>query len=303
MLRRTTENDDHVFQNELYSKMNAFDIQGLTMNASRDKFTAGVEYFDLSYEEYRKVKQGYSVYELVGMLPFELIKAQAILTGQLRIPLYYIWGYEDDFLLHEIYFNGDKLEYKQWWINTEQLVSFWYKLKQTVQTHPFDRNGAKHRAGKTRIDGILEAAELEWGGNIDGFIIDDNNVTAIIDCISIGPASQRNMHDLSDPKADPALYFYQRGPKYATWLSTITLAQALIVPHLLFTLNKVDMKQEAIGLTGIDYLTKTGINYYQSLAPNQNVVYGLDNVVNNVDKLLGQLSVPRVLWYQWKRGK
>ena len=87
MLRRTTENDDHVFQNELYSKMNAFDIQGLTMNASRDKFTAGVEYFDLSYEEYRKVKQGYSVYELVGMLPFELIKAQAILTGQLRILL------------------------------------------------------------------------------------------------------------------------------------------------------------------------------------------------------------------------
>ena len=63
------------------------------------------------------------------------------------------------------------------------------------------------------------------------------------------------------------------------------------------------MKQEAIGLTGIDYLTKTGINYYQSLAPNQNVVYGLDNVVNNVDKLLGQLSVPRVLWYQCKRGK
>lgn len=295
MLRRTTENDSHEFQRELYRKLNAFDLQGLTMNASRDKFTAGVEYFDLSYGEYQNVKQGFDVYQLAGMLPYELIRAQVVLTEQLNVPLYYIWGYKDEFLLHEIFLNDDRLHYKEWWIDTEQLVSFWYKRKQTIQTHPFDKNGAKIRAGKTRIDGILETAGMEWGGNIDGFIINDDNVIAIIECISIGSASQRNTHDLFDPKADPALYFNARGPKYATWLSTITLAQALNVPNLLFTLNKVDMNQEAIGLTGIGYLTKTGINYYQNLAPNQNVVYGLDNIINNVVNLLGKLSVPRVL--------
>lgn len=174
-------------------------------------------------------------------------------------------------------------------------MRFWYKRKQTIQIHPFDKNGAKKRTGKTRIDGILEAAGLEWGGNIDGFIINNNSVIAIIDCISIGPASQRNTHDLSDPKADPALYFNARGPRYTTWLSTIILAQALNVPHLLFTLNKVNMSQEAIGLTGIDYLTSNGINYHQSIAPNQNVVYGLDAVIDNIFNRLNQLDVPRVL--------
>jgi len=294
MLRRTTENDDHAFQKELYRKLNAFDLQGLTMNASRDKFTAGVEYFDLSYEEYQNVKKGFNVYQLEGMLPANLIKAQALLTQKLNIPLYYIWGYEDDFLLRQIIFSSDGLNYKQWWIDTKQLVSFWFKCKQTIQTHPFDKNGAKVRTGKTRIDGILEAAGMEWGGNIDGFIINDDNIIAIIDCISIGPASQRNTHDLSDRKADPALYFNARGPKYATWLSTITLVQALNVPHLLFTLNKVDMNQKAIGLTGIDYLTKNGINYYKGISPNDNVVSGLNNIIDNVFNLLTQLSVPRV---------
>ena len=41
MIRRTTENDNHGFQKVLYNKINAFDLQGLTMNYDRDKFTAG----------------------------------------------------------------------------------------------------------------------------------------------------------------------------------------------------------------------------------------------------------------------
>ncbi|MGL5550321.1 MAG: hypothetical protein ACRDD4_11535 [Culicoidibacterales bacterium] len=294
MLRRTTENDNHKFQKELFRKINAFDLQGLTMNARRDKFTMGVEYFDLTYQEYQVVRSGCDIYQLEGMLPIELIKAQSILTMQLNIPLYYILGYEDDFLLLEISFDGLELNIKESWFDTEQLINFWFMHKQTIQTHPYDKNGAKLRAGKTRIDGILESEGLEWGGNIDGFIINDNYVVAIIDCISIGPASQRNTHDLSDPKADPALYFNARGPKYTTWLSTITLAQALNVPHLLFTLDKVDPTQESVGLTGIEYITKNGISYYEGIAPNQNVIYGLDNVYNNIFNLLTQLNVPSV---------
>ncbi|WP_270290857.1 hypothetical protein [Enterococcus casseliflavus] len=296
MNRRTTEDNNHEFQKNLYSKLNAFDLQGITMNANRDKFTIGVEYFDLSFEEYQQVKhQDSIVYQIKGMLPFEHIKAQVIFTESLNVPLYYIWGYEDYFLLHELYRDNDKIVYKPQWMNTEQLVNFWRKHKRTIQTHPFDKNGAKTRAGKTRIDGILEANGLEWGGNIDGFIINNNKVIAIIDCISIGIASQRNTHDLTDPKADPAIYFKKRGPKYTTWLSTIILARALNVPHLLFTLNKVDTDQEAIGLAGVDFLTRERLNYYQSIAPNQNVVYRLDNIINTIFNLITQLKIPHVL--------
>lgn len=298
MKRRTTENENHTFQRNLYNRINAFDLQGLTMNSNRDEFTAGVEYFDLDYSEYQQLKQDPSLIysqQFCGMLPNELIKAQAVFTNQLGVPLYYIWGYGDDFLLHEIYFERERLVYKHWWINTEQLISFWYKRKQTIQTHPFDKNGAKTRAGQTRIDGILEAAGLEWGGNIDGFIIKNNRVIAIIDCISIGPRSQTTTHDLTNPKADPRLYFNARGPKYATWLSTIMLARTMQVPHELFTLNKVDMSQETIGLTGIDFLTTKGINYYLGITPNNNVLYGLDTIEKAIFKLLNNLNIPRVL--------
>ena len=296
MIRRTTENTVHEFQKNLYDRINAFDLQGLTMNENRDRFTAGVEYFDLSFEEYQQIRKNKSnVYKLDGMLPEKLINAQIVFTAQLGIPLYYIWGYEDNFLLLEARVREDKLRYRNWWINYEQLVSFWHKIKQTVQTHPFDKNGAKNRTHKTRIDAILESNGLEWGGNIDGFILKDGKVGAIIDCISIGQASQRMTHGLTDPKADPALYFNARGPKYETWLSTIILARTLNVPHLLFTLNKVDMEQEAIGLAGIDKLTRKGINYYQGIKPNGNVIRGIDNISNAIFTLLREVRVPQVL--------
>src|SRR5699024_12008457 len=113
MNRRTTEDNNHEFQKNLYSKLNAFDLQGITMNANRDKFTIGVEYFDLSFEEYQQVKhQDSIVYQIKGMLPFEHIKAQVIFTESLNVPLYYIWGYEDYFLLHELYRDNDKIVYK-----------------------------------------------------------------------------------------------------------------------------------------------------------------------------------------------
>lgn len=57
MIRRTTENTVHEFQKNLYDRINAFDLQGLTMNENRDRFTAGVEYFDLSFEEYQQIRK------------------------------------------------------------------------------------------------------------------------------------------------------------------------------------------------------------------------------------------------------
>lgn len=300
MKRRTTENVNHNFQKKLYNNLNAFDLQGLTMNKSRDGFIAGIEYFDLTSQEYKLVKSNpYSVFEMDTMLSHDLIKAQAIFTKQLKVPLYYIWGYKNDknsyhFLRDEIHLNDNRMSNKFESISLQQLIKFWRKIKPTHQTNPYDKNGAKYRAEKTRIDEILEEHGLEWGGNIDGFIIKDKKVIAIIDCISIGEKSQTNTHGLNDPNADPALYFKRRGPKYETWLSTVTLAKVLNVPHLLLTLNKVNQNQEAIGLTAIDHLSSEGIFYNEDIAPNANVVQGLNNIHGEIFKLLKNLKPPQI---------
>lgn len=295
MLRRTTERKNHSFQQKLFKEINAYDLQGLTMNYDRSRFTAGVEYFDMEPDEYLVFKQDQSdVYNLQGMLEIEHIHAQALLTRLLDIPLYYIFGYGDEFFLHQIILDNNKILYKSNLLTTEELVQFWHKIKGTIQTHPINLNGAEKRANETRIDGILEKNYLAWGGNIDGFIIQNGEIVSIIDCISIGAASQRNTRDLTDPAADPALYFHRRGPKYETWKSTITLAKALEVPHLLFTLNSVDTELETIGLTGIDFLTRSGINYFNEISPNKNVIYGLDNIKIAIFNLASNLNVPKI---------
>ena len=295
MLRRTTERTNHSFQQQLFKEINAFDLQGLTMNDNRSCFTAGVEYFDLELDEYLVFNQNQSaVYNLEGMLEIGHIYAQNLLTRQLGIPLYYIFGYEDEFFIHQMILDNNQITYKSNLLNTEELVQFWHTIKRTIQTHPINLNGAEQRANETRIDRILENNDLAWGGNIDGFIIQDGEIVSIIDCISIGRASQRNTGDLTDPVADPALYFCKRGPKYETWKSTITLANSLEVPHVLFTLDAVNTELETIGLTGIDFLTKKGINYFNRISPNENVIHGLDNIVNAIFDLISRLNVPQI---------
>lgn len=299
MVRRTTENGVHRFQNELFESINAFEIQGLTMDESRTTFTAGVEYFDLDKYEYEQIRKDHTLlYKnfFNGMISPKMIHAQAIFTQELSIPLFYIWGYGDDFLLHQIAIDSDLNFFikNSWWIKTEDIISFWRKRKQTVQIHTTKLNGAAKRASRTRIDAILQANGLEWGGNVDGFILKNNKTVGIIDCISIGQASQRNTNDLTDKFANPALYFFKRGPKYETWLSTVLLAQKLKVPHLLITLNKVNDLNEEIGLTTIDCLTKNGIKYSNGISPNNNVILSKVNILNAINNTLNNADVPKL---------
>lgn len=302
MKRRTTENVNHIFQQILYKRIRAFDLQGLFMNKERDGFTAGIEYFDLDSKEYEIIKNSNMnpnstvLYkqQFNGFFSRDQIFAQCELTQELHIPLYYLWGYEQDFWIHEIQHKKNKLHCKasQW--KTENLIAFWGKFKQTKQTHPKNLNGAQERAAETHIDEILEQNNLEWGGNIDGFVIRDKRIVAIIDCISIGERSQSETHNLKDCKADPSLYFFKKGPKYESWLSTVTLAEKLKVPLLVITLDKVTPTKETIGLASIEYLSRNGISYYKHKKPNNNVINGLDDIASMIDKYIKQSVVPKI---------
>lgn len=294
MLRRTTEIRNHNFQQRLFKEINAFDLQGLTMNFARSSFTAGVEYFDLELNEYLELQKNPSnVFNLPEMLAIEHIHAQLLLTRKLDIPLYYIFGYEDEFFVDELSLNNNKISHKSKVLNTLDFVKFWRTIKGTLQTQSTDRNGAKDRSDKTRIDKILEKQGLAWGGNIDGFIIQNGEIISIIDCISIGPGSQKITGDLTDPKADPGLYF-KIGPTFKTWEATITLARAIGVPHLLFTLDIVNLNSETIGLTGIDFLSRRGIRYFKGIKPNNNVIYDLDKISVAIFDLINNLSIPKI---------
>lgn len=303
MKRRTTENESHKFQNYLFEEINAYNLQGLLLDGDRKRFTAGVEYFELTEEEYEIIKGDHSkIYsgELEGMLLKKHVYAQSMLTKRLEIPLYYIFGYQDNFVVHCISNKKEKeLKYCSKTYKIEELISFWRQLKQTVQTHSTIYNGASDRAKLTRIDDILKSEGLEWGGNIDGFIIDreknKGEIVAVFDCISIGEASQTTTHDLTDPKANPANYFHKKGPKYETYLSIIRLGQALGVPYLLMTLNSIDRETETVGLVTIEKLTKENIFFAGGIGPNENVITGINNIKESIVDSISQGGIPIVL--------
>lgn len=113
-------------------------------------------------------------------------------------------------------------------------------------------------------------------------------IVAIIDNISIGEKSG----SIDGKYANPALYFFKRGPRYETWLSSVKLARQLNVPHFLFTIDKVNPEEEHIGFTKIEKLTKNGIFYEKNKGPNENILEGLNNILLEIEKALKNTSVP-----------
>ena len=166
-------------------------------------------------------------------------------------------------------------------------------MKGTTQNKPL-ANGAGTRAKCTVFDGALEKYGLMWGGNIDGFIVNEDfdQITCIIDNISVST-------DLSGKRANPADYFNdgnpKHGPKYEGWRPTTTLAMMLNVPHALFTLDKNNAAKEHIGLTFISGLSKEKISFAGDVAPNSNVINGLEKIVQTFTAELPAMHPPKVV--------
>lgn len=295
MKRRTSESvSDSAMQDKILASINSYDISGLTMNADRTAFTAGVEAFDLDENEISQI-----IPQNEGKLgnPFKLesfpissehFNAQKVLCSFLEIPLYYIFRMEEQFLvcnmsLKDTIYNSNLLDY-------HQFIDFWSEMKGTVQTHSTALNGADGRIGLTSIDDALRKSNLEWGGNVDGFIIENNEVKAIIDCISIRAGSG----PFDGERADPRLYFFQRGPRYETWLATALLAERLKVPHILFTIDKQDLQAEHVGMTTISALNKQGVYYKNDVYPYNNIVKGMDVIKGAVHSITRFGAMPQI---------
>ena len=54
-------------------------------------------------------------------------------------------------------------------LDEDGFADWWAKLKQTIQKKQLN-NGGKERTDKTVFDAALRRHDLEWGGNIDGFV-------------------------------------------------------------------------------------------------------------------------------------
>lgn len=269
MTIRTTE-CEHLFTSDLFSKLGAYSLQGLTMNANY-QWTAAIEAIEFDDDESVQIESVFREDET---------HAKLILAEAIHVPLYYIVYHQHDFILFRVSrLSSGKLHYKKEnTLDETGFINWWQQIKGTPQTKDLN-NGAQDRAYKTVFDRVLESHGLAWGGNIDGFILRNNQPVCIIENIY----TRRN--PLNSVKGDPAFYFFKKGPNYSTWFPTVTLANELHLPMLLFTFDG-NTNEEHIGLTAIHHLSDKGIFYLNDLHPYENVIEGMTNIVDEITSML-----------------
>lgn len=279
---RSTEND-HDFQKRLFDRLNAYQLQGLLIN-SRDEFSAGVE--AIQYDDGEEYVEPFSEEELW---------AKYVLTERIGIPMYLVYYWKRLYYILQVNKESQgkarpkRLNSKG--MNEDGFAQWWKELKGMPQTKQLN-NGAGVRADNTVFDSALRRHGLEWGGNIDGFILsaDNNEVLCVIDNISV------SVDDLGGNNADPGAYFHspnpKHGPRYEGWYGAVKLSNQIAVPHMLLTIDKKHPEMEHVGMTFIDDLSPRGLTYIENIPPNRRVVNGIDNIALTYARLISRMHAP-----------
>ncbi len=297
MICRSSERS-HRFQTALFERLGAFSLQGLLQDEERE-FTTAVEAVmgepDDDRSRFPYVGQRKPAVPFVkGMLPFTAgeLRARCVLAGQLHIPFYMVCFLDGLFFIMRV----QKRHGRIWLLPFARLdeagfAGWWESRKRTVQTKRL-YNGGERRLRGTVFDAVLRAHGLEWGGNIDGFLLseDGTRVRCIIDNISV---SRPNLAD------DPARYFNspnpRHGPRYEGWYAAVKLASDLDVPHIVMTLDRNDERAEHVGIAVTRALTPEGLFYVDGVPTCDNIVEGLDNIVRYLDWRIPLEAAPELV--------
>jgi len=278
---RTSENY-HEFQEKLFQNLKAYSLQGLLLN-SRNEFTAAVE--AVEYENGDDLTK----------VPFseEQLNARYILAHAIGIPLYLLLYVQGIYKILEVEKRQGKIEFifKENQLTEKELIEWWKERKQTVQNKALN-NGGEKRIERTVFDRTLRKYGCEWGGNIDGFVLNDSKteVRYIIDNISV---SAPNLND------EPSHYFNsanpKHGPRYEGWYAAVKLANTLHVPHVLFTIDKNKKQEEHVGFAIIRKLTPEGIWYVDNVSPNRHILSGLEWIKREVEETVSRAKPPEIV--------
>ena len=146
----------------------------------------------------------------------------------------------------------------------KEFMTWWKSIKLLGQTKPTYE--ARSRQNLTVFDNIIEKNGSAWGGNIDGFVLSDNQdkVKAILEF--------RQTHNFPLERYDPARFFLGTRTKsgdFKTWLPLIYLKNAYNIPVILITISSKDTSK--FGFTEVEKIDPTALYYKNNIPPYQNL--------------------------------
>lgn len=148
--------------------------------------------------------------------------------------------------------------------NQEKFIEWWKSIKKLAQTKKLVE--AKPRQALTIFDRIIESNGYSWGGNMDGFILtnDDNSVKAIIEV--------RQSRSFQIEQYDPANYFSgtrTKGGDFKTWLPMVYLKKAYNIPIVLLTLSTKSGSK--FGFAEVKSINFNRLFYEGDVPPTKNI--------------------------------
>lgn len=272
MVRRNVEGH-HGFSQFVAEQCGIFELGGLLLDRNWN-FTAAVEAFELEREESRG-----SLSCLLDANGFtKAMYMDGVFARKLGVPFYIVAHIKGGSRIHVYALRSDPENGKlrcvdEKTLSEEAFLRWWQEKKGTVQTKGY-RNDLQDRAKASYFDYLLESHGLKWGGNIDGFLVEDGDIVAIVE--------NRFSNKTPLKKYDPNAFFAgYNGGDYNTWLPLINLKDRLGVPLFLMTYSYRDGEQNQVGITRVLGQSKDkGLLYAQDR--NGTPIRPCDNVLRNL---------------------
>jgi len=273
---RSTERG-YSFADKLEAEIPFYNLQGLTMDGNK-KFTAGIEAVEFKEDEEIDLNSIFTVDSWSG---------KYILCKELGIPLYLIVYKhdEDQIRIYEVNVTDGQLSFYTHSRKSENDFCDWFaSIKGTIQTKPLYEADPR----KSFFDNLIESKGISWGGNIDSYVIGEDEK---VECIIETRLSNRS----SVQDYDPARYFkgtYRKRGDYNTWEPLFMLASRLEIPLFLITFSRTT-NQDIAGFSTLHTMSKESIQYRDS-TPNNNVLRGVEAVQKELVRKMGA-SPPKIL--------
>lgn len=254
---RDTEGVPAEFRTSLFDKIGVHELQGLLMDNSWEA-TAGVEAIDYDTDER---------IDIINDLGKNALATKLALTNSLEVPLYVITSRNQQ-KLSDLTFKINQISYdegvevtQEKTLSPEGFVEFWADLKGTTSRK--DLPDADVRIEDSNVDNVIRESNLEWGGNVDGILTNDNRkVRAIIECRKTTKSNLINY--------DPNDYFHYRGGDYNTWSPLYNISSELEVPLILLTFKR---GEDRCGCAYINDMSRSdGLTYRNGITPDENLL-------------------------------
>lgn len=295
MERRNSEEQDHVFANEVAKYCHIHDLQGLLMD-SDNHFSAAVEAVATRRDENVDWDTPVSLFSKDEVL------AKIGIANALGVDFYVFFHKRGSETIQQYQVTRASAQKgigaRRRAMPIMQFLNWWGEYKRTIQIKECLRSRMRKAVAKSDFDNILENYTIgltdkgepiksgqKWGGNVDAFLSSDDGDYRPIAIIENRFTEQNSIEDY-----DPSDYF---ASDVSAWNPLFLAAKTLNIPLILCVYSKRPGERHKIAMAEIDVNRSTDhLEYVNVPKPGENILESKEAAKEWFDNVLCRWQNP-----------